>query len=112
MDRQKKKELVSAWKERHPEMGVMALVCTATGDTFLTAAKDTKVGLNRHTFQLSAGMHPNKALQALWDQHGEAGFERAVVQVLDYEDPAEDYLDELADLLELYLLEHPEAKKL
>ena len=112
MDQQKKKAMVSAWKERHPEMGVMALRCRATGDTFLTAARDTRVGLNRHTFQLSAGMHPNGALQALWKQYGQEGFDRSVVQVLDYEDPAEDHLEDLADLLELCLLENPDAKKL
>ena len=66
MDLQRKKELLYEWNNRHPEMGVIAIVCKETGDAFLTISKDTSVGFNRHRFQLPANMHPNKALQALW----------------------------------------------
>lgn len=31
MDKSKKKELVSEWKERHPVMGVFCVKCIATG---------------------------------------------------------------------------------
>lgn len=112
MDLQRKKELLYEWNNRHPEMGVIAIVCKETGDAFLTISKDTSVGFNRHRFQLPANMHPNKALQALWNQYGESGFAYTVVKVLECKDPLEDYTEELEEMLEQCLAEMPKAKKM
>ena len=57
-------------------------------------------------------MHPNKALQALWNQYGENGFAYTVVKVLEYKDPLEDYTEELEEMLEQCLAEMPKAKKI
>ena len=70
MDTKKRKELLAAYKERHPEMGVIGFQCRATGEMFLTTAADTAAKFNRVRFQLSTGKHPNKRLQELWTQHG------------------------------------------
>ena len=61
---------------------------------------------------LNAGSCPNKRLQALWTEHGEAGFVVEVVKTLEYEDPAEDHTEELETLYELCLLERPGAERI
>lgn len=112
MDLKRKKELLDAWENRRPEMGVISISCRATGDVFLNISSDTKFGFNRHRFQLSAAAHPNRQLQALWDQYGENGFDYSVAKVLKYENPKEDHTDELTVLLEECLSEIPRAKRL
>ena len=112
MDTKKRKELLAAYKERHPEMGVIGFQCRATGEMFLTTAADTAAKFNRVRFQLSTGKHPNKRLQELWTQHGESGFELQAVKCLEYEDTAEDHTEELETLYELCLLENPQAKRI
>lgn len=112
MDINRKKELVSQWKNRHSEMGILSMRCKATGDVFLGISKDTRVGFNRHRFQLPAKMHPNKALQALWDEYGENGFEYYVAKTLKYDDPTEDQTEKLEELLEECLSETPQAHRL
>ena len=71
MDIKRRKELLSAYKNRHPEMGVISFHCRTTGEAFLTIASDTTARLNRVHFQLSAGQCPNKRLQELWTRYGE-----------------------------------------
>ena len=112
MDREQKKALTEAWKNRHPEMGVISLKCTKTGETFLGIAKDTRAALNSARAKLNGGIHPNKHLLELWKQYGEAGFALSVAAVLDYEDPNEDHSDELETLRELCLAENEQAVKL
>lgn len=112
MDIKRRKELLSAYKDRHPEMGVISFRCRTADETFLTTAPDTTAKFNRIRFQLSAGQCPNQRLQELWTQHGEDDFELRVVQRLEYEDPAEDHTDELETLCELCLIENPQAKRL
>ena len=111
MDSQRKKELSNAYKNRRPEMGVLSFRCVPTGEAFLLAAADLPAKINRVRFQLSAGNCPNQKLQALWKQYGEENFEIQTVKRLEYKDPAEDHAEELDILLELCLLEDPNASK-
>lgn len=75
-------------------------------------AADLPAKRNRILFQLNAGSCPNKRLQALWTEHGEAGFTLEAAKTLDYDDPAEDHTEELETLCELCLLERPGAQRL
>ncbi len=111
MDIKRKKELLAAYHDRRPEMGVIAFRCGATDETFLTAATDIAAKFNRIRFQLSAGSCPNKRLQELWKQYGEDAFELRVVKRLEYDDPKEDHTEELETLCELCLLEDPKARR-
>lgn len=111
MDIKEKRELLEAWKNRHPEMGVISFQCKATGETFLTTATDIPAKFNRIRFQLSAGNCPNKRLQELWAQYGEDAFELQVVTHLEYDDPKENHQEELETLCELCLLENPKARR-
>ena len=46
MDTKKKKELLEAYKNRHPEMGVISYRCKETGESILGISKDTKSDFN------------------------------------------------------------------
>ena len=47
MDTKKKKEILMAYKERHPEMGVISFRCSATDEEFLTTATDIPAAFRR-----------------------------------------------------------------
>lgn len=112
MKEDRRKELRENYKNRRPDMGVLQITCTASGDSFLFVSKDTATGFNRHRFQLEAGMHPNKTLSALWKQHGAAGFEYQTAGLIQYDDPTEDQSKKLDALLENCLAEIPGARRL
>lgn len=75
MDMKRKMELLNEWKNRRPEMGLIAITCKSTSEMFVDISTDTQFAFNRHRFQLSANLHPNKRLQQLWQQYGENGFD-------------------------------------
>lgn len=110
MDKEQRKQAVREWKERHPAMGVFSITCVPTGATFAGTSKDTEREYNRHTFQLEGNMHPNKQLQALWNEYGEDAFEYNVIEELKYDDPQADLKRELVALLDDCLARKPELK--
>lgn len=112
MDRTRRKELLAAYRDHHPEMGVISFRCNATDEVFFATAADIPAKFNRLRFQLSAGKCPETRLQELWTQLGEAAFTLQVEQRLTYEDPKEPHTEELEPLYELCLLAHPEAKRI
>ncbi|GAE87861.1 GIY-YIG nuclease family protein [Acetivibrio straminisolvens] len=112
MDKKRKKELLEAYKNRHPEMGVISYRCKETGDVFLGISKDTKADFNSTNMKLSAKMHPNKLLQELWNKYGLEGFELSVVKVLKYDDPHEDHTEELESLREQCFADNPNARRI
>lgn len=109
MDKKTRKELVSEWKTRHPEMGVISFRCKETGEVFLGISTDTKADYNSNRFKLLMGGHPNRQMQALWNAYGEECFEYAVLKLLEYDDPQEDHTDELLAIREKCLSENPNA---
>ncbi|MDO4179541.1 MAG: GIY-YIG nuclease family protein [Phascolarctobacterium sp.] len=112
MDKTEKKEIISGWKERHPEIGVVAAKCTATEEMFLTTSRDTKNWFNRHKFELIGQKHRNKRLQELWNLYGETGFELFTVSDLKYKDSNDIKTDDLKELLDLCLQANPNSQKL
>ena len=111
MHSERRKELLEAWKDRHPEMGVISFRCNPTDEIFFTTATDIPAKFNRIRFQLSAGNCQNNQLQALWNQYGERAFEFQTVKQLKYDDPKEDHTEELEMLCEICLLENPKARR-
>lgn len=112
MDSQRKKELIQAYKNRKPEMGILSCHCGATGDSFLTISKDTRADRNSLRCKLTSAWHPNKELQTLWDQHGEEAFTFSVTKLLKYDDPQKDHTKELNELLEECLEADTKSKKM
>ncbi len=112
MDMKKKKELLEAYKNRHPEMGVISYFNKETSQVFLGISIDTKASFNSTNVKLKANMHPNKELQELWNKYGAESFELSVIKVLKYEDPNEDHTAKLEDLREKCLAANPEARRI
>lgn len=100
MDIKRKKELLEAYKNRKPEMGVISYRCNNTGDVFLGVSKDIKADFNSINMKLSANRHPNKSLQELWKKYGIDGFEISVIKVLKYDNPSEDQTEKLEEIRE------------
>ena len=111
MDKQRRKELIGEYKTRRSEMGVVAYVCTETGEMFLSAAKDTKADINSTLTKLESGFHPNKRLLELWNEYGREGFDISVAETLEYKDGVEDYAEDLEVLRDEVLEHHPGAQK-
>ena len=107
-----KKELLQAYKNRRPEMGIISYRCIETGEIFLGASKDTRADFNSISFKLSSNGHPNHRLQELWKEYGKEGFELLVIKILKYEDPSEDQSKKLESLLEQCLADEPSSKKI
>ena len=99
MNTEEKKALMEAYKNRHPEMGVISLHCVATGESFLAHAQDTTASLNSICWKLENGYHPNRILLGRWKQYKRDGFVCSVLKRLDYDDPQKDQRAKLQTLL-------------
>jgi hypothetical protein len=98
----KKNELKREYKLNHRPMGVYQIRNVANEKVLIGAALDLPGVFNRHQFQLKMGNHPNRALQAEWNEFGAEGF---AFEILDELTPKEgrDSQEELAFLEELWL---------
>ncbi len=112
MNLSRKKELLNEWKNRRPEMGLVAMRCKKSGEMFVGISTDTQFAFNSHRFQLSINRHPNKQLQQLWQQYGENGFDYSVVKILKYENKEDNQTEKLTSLLEEYLEQTPQARRI
>lgn len=112
MDIKRKKELLEAYENRNPEMGVISYRCKETSEVFLGISKDTKSDFNSTNMKLAANLHPNKRLQEIWNKYGSEGFELSVIKVLKYDDPNEDHTAKLESLREQCLDTNPNARRI
>lgn len=90
MDKANRRDAARAYKERAPRRGVFAVRCTATGEVWASASPNLDKQQNSTWFSLRLGLHPNRALQAAWTQHGEDAFSFEVLAELKPSD-ASDY---------------------
>jgi hypothetical protein len=84
-------------------MGVFQIRNLVTEKVFVAAGINLAGTINRHRFQLGAGVHSSRALQLDWDAQGTAGF---AFEILDQMNPATDLGDSRKDLealLDLWL---------
>ena len=85
-------------------MGVFLIRNVLSDKVFLGAGLDLHGIINRHKFQLSEGIHPNKLLQADWNQFGSNSFAFEIVDELTPRDgDGLDYRAEVAFLEQLWL---------
>ena len=100
----KKRELKKEYKQNQTPMGVYRIRNLANDKVLVGTAFNLPGILNSHKFQLSMGGHPNKALQAEWDEFGGESFTFEVLDELTRTGASgEDYREELAFLEELWL---------
>ena len=70
MDRQDRKAAIAAYKERKPAWGVFAVICTATGETWVGRSRHVDTERNGLWFMLKLGASVHPALQAAWRPRG------------------------------------------
>lgn len=96
----RRKELVEQYKQMKPDMGIFWIRSKVNDKCFLETSQNLKAMLNRITFQLNAGSHPNQELQKEWIENGEEAFNIEVLELLKYDKDESkiDYTEELAIL--------------
>jgi hypothetical protein len=82
MDKARKREIARAYAERERVQGVFAVRCTASGEVWVSSSRNLDTQQNGVWFMLRTGGHPNKAVQAAWNTHGEAAFAYEIVEAL------------------------------
>ncbi len=99
-----KKELIKEYKENPPPMGVYQ-IRNLVNDKILVGTSTNLPGVfNREKFQLNLGGHPNKGLQADWNETGGDSFDFEILDELKpTENPGYDYKEDLAFLEEIWL---------
>lgn len=112
MNTDRRKQLREEYKNRKPEMGILAFTSKQTGESYLFPSRDIKAGFNRIRLQLDIGSHPNAKLQAGWSQWGESGFVQTVAEQINYEQVGDVSQDDLETLLELCLARDPLAVRM
>lgn len=107
MEKDKRKEMIQEYRDRKPEMGIIAIRCNKTDDIFYGMSTDTRADYNGNRFKLNLNSHPNKQLQKLWNEHGEDSFDISLAEELEYDDPHADYKDDLIEMLQSLLESTP-----
>lgn len=100
----RKKELKEQYRLTHTPMGIFQIRNLTNDKVFLGAAFNLPGILTSNRLQLNSGNHPNKKLQAEWNQFGSESFAFEVLDELRATEGAGyDYKAELAFLEELWL---------
>ncbi len=98
-----KKQLKREYKQTSRPMGVFLIRNVTNDKVLLVAALDLNGGINRHRFQLTAGGHPNRALQEDWKQLGEEKFTFEILDQFTPENSSIDLRRELGAMEEMWL---------
>jgi hypothetical protein len=77
-----KKELKKNYQQTPLAMGVFLIRNNLKDKVFLAAGENLQGLINRHKFQLTHGGHPNKQLQADWNELGADNFAFEIVDEL------------------------------
>ena len=102
-DKLRKKELTRQYKQDMPLAGVYAIRNRLNQRVFVGASMQLEGALNRHRTELRLSTHRNTALLQDWRTFGANNFTFDVLDTLaKREDPAFDYLGELAAMLDLW----------
>ena len=99
--KQDKKQLKKNYQQRPRPMGVFLIRNNLSDKVLLDSGLDLHGKINRHKFQLRNGIHPNKSLQADWNELGSNNF---AFEIVDELTPGEgiDYRKELSFLEKLW----------
>jgi hypothetical protein len=95
VDKQGRKAAIAAYKERKPAYGVYAVICTATGETWVGCSRHVDTQQNGLWFALRRGASPFPSLQAAWKRHEEPDFRFEELDRLREDFPEIGRLDEL-----------------
>jgi hypothetical protein len=87
LTKEQKKEAINQFKERKIFLGVFAVRCTASGQSWVGASRNLDANRNNIWFSLRLGSHRDLPLQDEWNAHGEPSFEYMVLEKLSDEAP-------------------------
>lgn len=105
-----RKELRREYKESARPAGVYCVRNTVTGTSLVGDTPNLPGMLNRQRFQLEMGSHPDKQLQADWNDLGDKAFDFVVLDRLEgAEDVEIDTAEELSVLRDMWLERLAEA---
>ena len=82
MDKQRRRDIAQAYKDRRVPVGIFSLRCDPTGETWVGMSRNLEGAENGVLFSLRLGSGRNAAMQAAWTAHGEAAFTFSVVETL------------------------------
>ena len=100
----KKRELKREYRQNHTPMGVYQIRNIANDKVLIGSALNLPGAINSSRFQLNAGSHPNRTLQAEWREFGSERFSFEIVDELAAtEGPSPDYRADLEFLEEFWL---------
>lgn len=100
-----RKEIKIEYKEQKFELGVFEIRNKIENKIFIDSSNNIPAKFNRHKFQLNAGLHPNKEMQADWNKYGEINFEFNVIEEIEQKDEIRDYSKKLKELEKKYVTE-------
>lgn len=105
MDKQSKKEMSAAYKEKKKIGGIYAVRNTATGRALLGAAPDMDGFRNRFAFSQATGGCVQPKLDDDWKKYGASAFVLEVLETLEKKETQTDreFTDDLKTLKELWL---------
>lgn len=87
MDKNSRRDAIRQYKERKVPVGIFAIRCCPTGQTWVGASRNLDGQRNSFFFGLRLGSHRNRDMQAAWNaQGGEEAFEFSIVELLEDED--------------------------
>ena len=99
-----RKALIRGYKETRRPAGVFCVRNTVSGRSLVGSTPDLPGMLNRQRFQLEMGSHPDRGLQADWNELGGEAFEFEVLDRLEQPDqPGYDPAEDLTALKDLWL---------
>lgn len=85
MNRDRRRELTAAYRERKARPGVFAVRCAAGGQVWVGSSRELLNRQNGIWFSLRQGSSLNRTMQQAWRDHGEAAFVYEELQVIDGE---------------------------
>jgi hypothetical protein len=96
MKKEDRKDLKKNYQKSPRPMGVFQIRNTMNDKVFVAVGRNLPGIINRHRFQLIAGNHPNKSLQADWSRLGSQNFAFEILE--EFIPPVDSQIDEAKEL--------------
>ncbi len=96
MNQQDRKKLKEKHRQTNVPMGVFLIRNIVNEKVFVGSGRNLQGIINRHRFQLIAGSHPNKSLQADWSRLGVQNFAFEILE--EFSPPDDSRMDEAKEL--------------
>jgi hypothetical protein len=88
VDKSRRKELMDAYRERKPQVGVFAVTCSVSGEAWVGWSSSLDKRQNSIWTQLrstrsATAPGPGRTIQEAWLRHGEAAFSYEVLETIE-----------------------------